>query len=172
MADPGPPPSPPADPTSDWTPRPGAWTSLLFDAFVLGQRSRTLVGAAMAGSPLRPDEYAAYSVVFELGTVTMSDLARRLRMPVTTAADYIRAMLTRGHVLRLPHPTDRRARLLSLTPAGLEAHRAASHAYASAADALARELAPEAEEAARAVLQELAEAAGRALGRLEAPKPG
>ena len=172
MADPGPPPPPPADPVSGWTPRPGAWTSLLFDAFVLGQRSRTLVGAAMAGSPLRPDEYAAYSVVFELATVTMSELARRLGMPVTTAADYVRAMLTRGHVERLPHPTDRRARLLSLTPAGLEAHRAASHAFAAAADALSLELPPEAEGTARAMLQELAEAVARALVHLEARKPG
>ena len=55
-----------------------------------------MIFAAMAGSPLRPDEYAAYSVVFELRTVTMSELARRLGMPVTTAADYVRAMLTRG----------------------------------------------------------------------------
>jgi len=147
------------------------WTSLLFDAFVLGQRSRTLVGAAMAGSPLRPDEYAAYSVVFELRSVTLSELARRLGMPVTTAADSVRAMTARGHVERVPHPTDRRARLLSLTPAGLQVHRAASHAFSAAADALSGELAPESEEAARTVLQDLAEAATRALGRLGTPKP-
>jgi DNA-binding MarR family transcriptional regulator len=172
MVESGRPPPPPADSASNWTPRRGVWTSLLFDAFVLGQRSRTLVGAAMAGSPLRPDEYAAYSVVFELRTVTMSELARRLGMPVTTAADYVRAMRARGHVERLPHPTDRRARLLSLTPAGLQAHRAASHAFDAAADALSLELLPGTEDAARAMLQELADAAGRALGRLEAPKPG
>ena len=39
--------------------------SLFFDVFVLGQRVRELLAATMATSPLRPDEYAIYSVVFE-----------------------------------------------------------------------------------------------------------
>ena len=153
-----------------WRPDPGRHLSVLFDVFALGQLVRTLVTTAMAGCGLRPDEYAAYSVVFELRSVTMSELSRRLGIPVTTTTDYVRAILARGHVERLPHPTDGRARLLSLTHAGLQVHRAASQAFDAAAEALSRELPPGSEDAARAVLQDLAAAAGRALGRLEAPK--
>ena len=115
------------EPAVLWRPHPDRHLSVLFDVFALGQQVRTLVTAAMAGCGLRPDEYAAYSVVFEAGSVTMTDLARQLGMPVTTAADYARAMRERGHVRRTPHPTDSRAYLLSLTrcrPSGLTARRA------------------------------------------------
>ncbi|MEO8424872.1 MAG: hypothetical protein ABI595_13305, partial [Actinomycetota bacterium] len=53
------------DDTASWRPQPGRRTSILFDVFVLGQRTRALVNEAMDDAGLRPDEYAAYSVVFE-----------------------------------------------------------------------------------------------------------
>ena len=55
--------------TSDDRP---AWStySLLFDVFVLDQAVGRLLGAAMAGGPLTPAEYAAYSVVFDEEAVT------------------------------------------------------------------------------------------------------
>jgi hypothetical protein len=49
----------------DWRPDPDRHLSLLFDVFALGQRTRTLLATAMRGCGIRPDEYAAYSVVFE-----------------------------------------------------------------------------------------------------------
>jgi DNA-binding MarR family transcriptional regulator len=103
-----------------WRPPTGAHLSILFDVFALGQRVRTLVQAAMRGAGLRPDEYAAYSVVFEDGPVTLTELARQLGMPLTTAADYIRSMVERGHALRSAHPRDQRASVLTLSraPAG------------------------------------------------------
>ena len=124
-----------------WRPDPGRHLSVLFDVFALGQLVRTLVTTAMAGCGLRPDEYAAYSVVFEAGEVTMTELARELGMPVTTAADFVRAMRERGHVRRKPHPTDSRSHLLTLTAAGLRAHRKASLAFAKAHDAFVEALA-------------------------------
>jgi len=142
-----------------WRPNPDRHLSVLFDVFALGQHVRTLVTAAMAGCGLRPDEYAAYSVVFEAGSVTMTDLARQLGMPVTTAADYVRAMRERGHVRRTPHPTDSRAYLLSLTAAGLRAHRKASAAFTRVNDAYLRGLAPLTEEQSRVVLRQLTDAA-------------
>ncbi len=39
--------------------------SLLYEIFVLGQAVRRMLDAAMADGPLRPEEYAVYSVVFE-----------------------------------------------------------------------------------------------------------
>src|SRR6185369_10533587 len=116
---------------------------------------------AMRGAGMRPDEYAAYSVVFEADGVTMTEVARRLGMPVTTAADYVRSMQTRGHLRRETHPGDSRAFLLRLTPAGLRAHRRASAAFARAHQALTAELGALDEEQVRATLQALAGSAER-----------
>ena len=144
-----------------WRPDPGRHLSVLFDVFALGQLVRTLVTTAMAGCGLRPDEYAAYSVVFEATSVTMTELARELGMPVTTAADFVRTMRERGHVRRTPHPTDSRSHLLRLTAAGLRAHRKASLAFARAHEAFLEALADSGldEDQARALLDRLGTAA-------------
>jgi DNA-binding MarR family transcriptional regulator len=151
------------DDTASWRPRPGVRTSLLFDVFVLSQRSRALVTEAMRDAGLRPDEYAAYSVIFEEGRSTLTELTRRLGAPLTTVADVVRAMTDRGHVRREPHPTDLRASLLTLTPAGLRAHRSASKAFERAHRALSADLGAAQERRARAVVQRLSDGADRAL---------
>ncbi|HEY6594752.1 MAG TPA: helix-turn-helix domain-containing protein [Asanoa sp.] len=116
--------------------------SILFDVFTLGQRTRTLIHTAMRGAGLRPDEYAAYSVVFEADGITMSEVARQLGMPVTTAADYVKSMVSRGHARQQAHPANGRAYLLRLTPAGLRAHRRASQAFDRAYPGIAARAAP------------------------------
>jgi DNA-binding MarR family transcriptional regulator len=151
------------DDTARWRPRRGVRTSLLFDVFVLSQRSRALVSEAMRDAPMRPDEYAAYSVIFEEGRITLTDLTRRLGAPLTTVADAVRGMSDRGHVRREPHPTDLRASLLALTPAGLRAHRRASGAFERAHRALSADLGAAEERRARALVQHLADSAERAL---------
>jgi DNA-binding MarR family transcriptional regulator len=148
----------------DWRPDPARHLSILFDVFALGQQTRTLVQLAMRGAGMRPDEYAAYSVVFEADGVTMTEVARQLGMPVTTAADYVRSMQSRGHLRREAHPVDSRAYLLRLTPAGLRAHRRASAAFDKAYRALVQELPPLQEEATRTMLQQLTASARRATG--------
>jgi DNA-binding MarR family transcriptional regulator len=155
-------------PRDPWRPDPDRHLSILFDVFALGQQTRTLVQAAMRGAGLRPDEYAAYSVVFEADGITMTEVARQLGMPVTTAADYVRSMRGRGHVRRETHPDDSRAYLLRLTPAGLRAHRKASAAFDQAYQALRRELPPLDETATRETLRQLAASAGRAAVALSA----
>jgi DNA-binding MarR family transcriptional regulator len=136
--------------------------------FALGQRTRTLLQTAMRGCGIRPDEYAAYSVVFEAPEpgVTMTEVARQLGMPVTTAADYVRSMQTRGHLRRYSHPGDGRAFVLRLTPTGLRAHRKASAAFGTAYRALLAELEPLDEEQVRATLRALAGSAERATAAL------
>jgi DNA-binding MarR family transcriptional regulator len=147
---------------TSWRPAAGAHLSILFDVFALGQQVRTLVQAAMRGAGLRPDEYAAYSVVFEDGPVTVTELARQLGMPLTTAADYARSMVERGHALRRAHPNDQRASVLTLSRSGLAAHRRASRRFERAYQALRHELGELDEAQTRAVLQALAAAAARA----------
>jgi DNA-binding MarR family transcriptional regulator len=151
---------------SDWRRDPRRETSILFDAFVLGQRARALVAAALRHVDLRPDEYAVYSVVFEAGSVTLTEMAQRLGMPLTTVADYVRSMLGRGHARKERRPTDQRSSLLSLTPDGLRAHREASLAFDRAYRSLLAELTVP-EDGARKMLQGLARSAERALDSLQ-----
>jgi DNA-binding MarR family transcriptional regulator len=163
---------PDVDDTAAWHPQPGQWTSVLFDVFVLGQRARALVNEVMRDADLRPDEYAAYSVVFERPSITLTEMANRLGMPITTVAEYVRAMTERGHLRRKTHPTDQRARLLALTPSGLRAHRQASRTFERAHRAFMQELGPLDEGSAREVLQRLAGSAERALDALPARRVG
>ncbi|WP_020523941.1 MarR family winged helix-turn-helix transcriptional regulator [Catelliglobosispora koreensis] len=145
-----------------------AQLSILFDVFALGQQVRTLLTQAMADGDLRADEYAAYSVVFEAEPLTMTELARALGMPLTTAADYVRAMQSRGHLRKEPHPSDSRARLLALTTSGRAAHRQAALRFEEAYQAFAAELQAQGvdEHAARALLQRMAACAGQAASAL------
>jgi DNA-binding MarR family transcriptional regulator len=135
--------------------------SLLFDVFVLGQRIRRLLAAAMGDSPLRAEEYAVYSVVFEHEAITPTEMAAKLGMPPTTVAEYVHAMEQRGHVRRLAHPRDGRSYVLTLTAAGFRAHRQANarfeRAYALLVDAL-----PHGEGPARDAVRDLLHAAEHA----------
>ncbi|MEO8570844.1 MAG: MarR family transcriptional regulator [Chloroflexota bacterium] len=137
---------------------PGSRLSLLFEFFATGQRVRTLVGEAMAGAALRSDDYAVYSVLFDDGPQTPSDLARRVGMPPTTMSHYVRALLARGHAAREVVATDRRSYRLALTPEGLRAHAAASRAFREADQRFMTALEID-EDAARAMLAAIGTAA-------------
>lgn len=146
---------------------PASRLSLLFDLFATDQRVRTLVGRAMADVELRPDEYTVYSVLFDEGPQTPTDLARWVGMPPTTMSHYVRALLDRGHAIRQAVPADRRSYQLALTPAGRAAHAAASRAFNEAYDRFARALRID-ETDARAVLRAIADAAAAAQSNLAA----
>jgi DNA-binding MarR family transcriptional regulator len=143
-------------------------TSILFDVFALSQRVRALLQDAMRDAGLRADDYAVYSVVFEAGHVTLTELARRAHLPITTAADYVRVMLARGHLARRPNPADQRSQLLTLTADGRRVHRRASRRFELAYQAFVAELGDVDELAARRMLQALAVAAERATARATA----
>jgi DNA-binding MarR family transcriptional regulator len=162
----------PVDDTAAWRQDPDHEMSLLFDVFVLGQRTRALVTEAMRDAEMRPDEYAAYSVVFEAGPLTQTDLAERLGIAVTTVADYVRTMVESRHLRRRPHPADQRAALLSLTPEGIRAHRRASRSFEVAARAMSEHIAPLDEGHARQTLQRLTASAERALDAIPAQRTG
>ena len=100
--------------------------SLLFDLFVTTQRVRRVLADAMAGSGMRPDEYAVYSLLLDHGPLTATAMAELLGMPLTTVLDYLKAMSATGHLQRSPHPTDGRALQLSLSRSGFAAQRRAN----------------------------------------------
>ena len=79
----------------------------------------------MAKSGLRPDEYAVYSLLFDDGPLTATEMSDLLGMPLTTVLDYLKAMSASGHLDRMPHPSDGRAVQLRLSRAGVGAHKRA-----------------------------------------------
>ncbi len=103
--------------------------SLLFDVFVLNQRLRSLLTLALSGTGLRPDEYAVYSLLFDAGPQTPTEMSRQMAMPLTTVLDYVRAMRERGHVTRRRHATDGRAFEARLTASGLRAFHTANGSW-------------------------------------------
>lgn len=135
--------------------------SLLFDVFVLEQRVGQLLETAMATSPLRPEDYAVYSVVFEEEAVSPTGMAAELSMPLTTVVDYIRLMESRGHCRRMPNPKDGRSYLVTLTAAGRRAHREANLLFERAYETFLAAL-PEGEQPARLLLYQLLTAAEQA----------
>lgn len=100
--------------------------SLLFDFFVTAQRLRRVLSDALAESGMRPDEYAVYSLLFEKGPLTATEMAELLRMPLSTVLDYAKAMTATGHVVRTSHPFDGRAMQLSLNRSGIAAQKRAN----------------------------------------------
>ena len=154
----------PADPNA----RPGADLrpdSLVYEVFVLGQAVKRLLETAMADGPLRPEEYAVYSVIFEAESVTPTAMAASLAMPLTTVMDWIGLMERRGHARRRRHPSDGRATLVILTAEGLRVHREANRRFEHAYRLLLETL-PADERRLREALVVLREAALRASVRL------
>jgi DNA-binding MarR family transcriptional regulator len=143
--------------------QPGRSISLLFDLFVVNQRVRRVLAAALAESELRPDEYAVYSLLFEQGPLTATEMGRRMAMPLTTLLDYLRSMEHRGHLRRERHPRDGRAWRLALTPAGVEAQTETHAAWEVMRERLEAALSIPQEEVRRA-LHALDDAAVVALG--------
>src|SRR5262245_7030253 len=78
---------------------------------------------------MRPDEYAVYSLLFEAGPLTPTEMATRMGMPLSTVLDYRAAMVRRRHVVRRRHPRDGRSYRLSLSKSGLAAFWRASSAW-------------------------------------------
>jgi DNA-binding MarR family transcriptional regulator len=151
------------------TPAGSGTYSLFFDVFVLGQRIRQLLTTHMQKAPLRTEEYAVYSVVFEEEAVAPTAMAAVLSMPLTTIADHVRLMEARGHVRRVPNPRDGRSYLLVLTAAGRRAHRETHDQFEQVYERFVAAL-PRGERAARAHLSQLLDAAQEAIDSAISPE--
>ena len=145
--------------------KPHSRLSVLFELYAATGAARTLVAAAMVGSPLTPEEYAVYSILFDEGPHAPTELAARAGMPPTSMSHFVRRMLDRGHAERATSPDDRRSYRIVLTDAGLTAHAMASRLFAEADDRFVRALALD-EEDARATLRAIGRAATTAGARL------
>ncbi|MEO5940737.1 MAG: MarR family transcriptional regulator [Candidatus Limnocylindrales bacterium] len=141
--------------------------SVLFELYAASRAVGELVANAMADSPLTPEEFAVYSILFDEGPHAPTELARRAGMPPTSMSHFVRGMLDRGHAERSPAIADRRSYRIVLTPAGQRAHATAGAAFAEADQRFIRALAVD-EEDARAALRAIGRAATVARERLSA----
>ncbi len=135
--------------------------SPLYYLNVAGREVRALLATAMEGSPLTPDDYAVYSLLFEVGPISATQLSREAGMPLTTALDLVRTLERRGHLIRRRDPRDQRAMSVRLSPAGLTAQREAERFFTEADRRLRRALGRDSAEASR-LLVALADAAVQA----------
>jgi DNA-binding MarR family transcriptional regulator len=139
--------------------------SLPFDVFAVSSRLGAYLDQALAETGLRPVEYAVYSLMFEAGPRTPSELAAALGVPPSTMSGYLRPMFERGHARRIPNPTDGRSFRVVLTDAGRGAHRRVHPAFSDADQAILDALDRPADEV-RDALEALADAIDRAAAAL------
>lgn len=76
--------------------------------------------AALDEYDVTPSQARALRTVVEEPGVRLSMLAERLRIAPRSATEVADALESRGLVVRAPDPVDRRATLLTPTPAGLD----------------------------------------------------
>jgi len=95
---------------------------------------------AMSGTDMSGEQYALYSYLYANGARTLSQGARDLGMPLTTLATLLAEPIERAEIVRMPHPRDRRARLLSLADAGRARLEAAMPAFTAGYRAVLAEL--------------------------------
>ena|SRR6266545_2687310 len=94
--------------------------TLLYQLYLTSQASRGFMRLALADAGMGGEEYALFSYLYANGSRSLSQVARDFGMPITTLAGLIAQHIEAGEIERLPHPTDRRARLLALTATGRE----------------------------------------------------
>ena len=100
-----------------------------FLVWLSSRATADLLDSALAPAGLNSDEFAVYSVLTAVTTITPTELARWMAAPPTTVSSYVKRFEARGHVERVPNPVDRRSYLISLTPAGRRTHDKAAELF-------------------------------------------
>jgi DNA-binding MarR family transcriptional regulator len=111
--------------------RPKRFT-LLYQLYLTSQASRRFMRQALDGTGISGEEYALLSYLYGNGPRTLTQAARDFGLAVTTVATMLAPLFDAGELERMPHPTDRRARLIGLTDTGRQRLEAAIPAFTSA----------------------------------------
>jgi DNA-binding MarR family transcriptional regulator len=91
----------------------------LFELFwSVARRMRHQSHESMQPFGITPGQARALGVLARHGTMRPGELSEHLRIAPRSATEVVDGLQERGMVERLPDPADRRATLLSLTPAG------------------------------------------------------
>ena len=92
--------------------------SLLYQVWLLEVSTTRFMRVALGGTGVRGEEYGLLSYLYANGPRTLTQAAKDLGQPLTTLSTLLAPLIADGLVVRLPHPRDRRARLLELSPEG------------------------------------------------------
>ena len=92
--------------------------SLLYQVWLLEVSTTRFMRVALSRTGVRGEEYGLLSYLYANGPRTLTQAAKDLGQPLTTLSTLLAPLIADGHVVRRPHPRDRRARLLELSPAG------------------------------------------------------
>ncbi len=114
--------------------------SLLYQLYLASTESRRFMRLALRDTDMSGEEYGIYSYFYANGPRTQAQASVDLGYAVTTLASLLAPILQSGDLVRRPHPTDGRARLLELSPDGRLRLESAIPAFTDAYQALLAEL--------------------------------
>ncbi len=100
--------------TRDWADE----LALLQEVYSTGNLVGFLVNRELEADGISPRLYSFIGWLDVLEPVTPGRLAEETGMPATTIRDYVREVVDRGDVRKVPNPEDGRSYLLELTPQG------------------------------------------------------
>lgn len=102
--------------------------SLLFRIYSSGEACETLVDESVDPYGVA-DGFVTMSLLSQAGSLTPTEISRRLGMRLTTTSALVRRLVERGHVRQVPNPRDGRSQLVTLTEEGRQALTAAFPAF-------------------------------------------
>ena len=140
---------------SDETATDGA-LGLLFRIYTSGEACETLVDETVEPHGVA-DGFVTMSLLSTVGSLTPTEISRRLGMRLTTTSALVRRLVERGHARQVPNPNDGRSQLVTLTDEGAEALAAAFPAFLETIEEVERHLTHSREEV-RAALDDLEQA--------------
>lgn len=108
----------------------------MFELSLLQREVSHLLDLELAGSGLNSEDFAVYSALSR-GLTRPGEIASFLHFPPTTVSSAISRLASRGHVSYEIDAADRRARRVTLTSAGLDAHKEATRLFDLAVNRLA-----------------------------------
>lgn len=106
--------------------------SLLFDIWLVGGLTSGLLDQVLRDTELNGDDFGMYSLLHRFGPATPTQIHRWTGFRPTTVSAHIKRLEARGHVVRTPHPQDRRSHRLGLSEAGEEALARATRPFLAA----------------------------------------
>ena len=108
----------------------------MFELSLLQREVSQLLDLELERSGLSAEDFAVYSALAR-GLTRPGDIAGFLHFPPTTVSSVIRRLASRGHVSYEIDDADRRARRVTLTSAGRDAHNEATRLFDLAVKRLA-----------------------------------
>ena len=119
------------------------------------QASTALFAAECGRFDLTPVQYAAMSAIATAPELDATRLAAMIAFDRSTLGDVLERLEAKGWVLRVPSPSDRRIKLLALSPLGAALLRRVRPAVQRVQDQLLAPFPPDEHEAVLAVLRRL-----------------